>query len=151
MCTGPADCFTHTNDKLRVTANLYAISLIDPDKLQTSTCPGLVPAAHPLPLSSSTTIHLPEPAQGLRNCQFRFFCIVLYILYIMAPATGANTRKRVAAAAALHAANDAKLAAALQAGLAAGLASQPANTAKAYRKPQRDWKVSTSPIVGLQS
>lgn len=75
----------------------------------------------------------------------------------MAPATGANAKKKVpaaaAAAAALQAANDAKLAAALQAGLAAGLASQPANTARAYRKPQRDWKVSTYPaaLEGLQS
>jgi hypothetical protein len=67
-----------------------------------------------------------------------------------------SAQKEVLAIAAKHAANDAKLAAALQAGLSAGLASQPANTARAYRKPQRDWKVSkirhvASCIEGLQN
>jgi hypothetical protein len=59
-----------------------------------------------------------------------------------------RAQKEVLAIAAKHAANDAKLAAALQAGLAAGLASQPANTARAYRKPQRDWKVSAASCIG---
>jgi hypothetical protein len=58
-----------------------------------------------------------------------------------------SAKKELLAIAAQHAATDAKLAAALQAGLAAGLASQPANTARAYRKPQLDWKVSVAGCV----